>query len=112
MSNGSAIKTAVYSEVADGKITAAEAQRKIKQIKDTDFNVGMQQRDQVLEFFTKMRDAGIVTEEELQKQIELLTGGIAIRTEAGRITGTETRGIEKTEENDGESSIYAPFDDE
>ena len=104
--------TAVYSEVADGKITAAEAQRKIKQIKDTDFNVGMQQRDQVLEFFTKMRDAGIATEEELQKQIELLTGGIAIRTEAGRITGPETRGIEKNEENGGDSSIYAPFDDD
>ena len=104
--------TAVYSEVADGKITAAEAQRKIKQIKDTDFNVGMQQRDQVLEFFTKMRDAGIATEEELQKQIELLTGGIAIRTEAGRITGPETRGIEKNEENGGDSSIYGPFDDD
>lgn len=64
--------TAIFSDVATGKITPQDALAKLRDNKDADFEAAISQAERVIDMITKMRDTGIVSEETIRNKVEPL----------------------------------------
>lgn len=104
--------TSIFSEVADGKITAAQAIEKIRQNRDADFASNLKRAEQAMDLITKWRNDGIVSEEKIQSMIMPLLSEMINGTGITRqISGEETPAITENEDPKVDPAIFAPIDD-
>lgn len=106
--------TAIFSDVAAEKITAQEALMRLRNNKEADFEEGIKRAERVIDVITKMRDSGVVSEEQVQKHLMPLLGELISGTgfAVSQISGDERQGIEKNNEDVSNASAFDSFDEE
>lgn len=106
--------TAIFSDVATGKITPQDALAKLRDNKDADFEAAISQAERVIDMITKMRDTGIVSEETIRNKVEPLLSELvgSIRITNNQVVGDERQRIEKNSEDVSDASVFDSFDEE
>ena len=106
--------TAIFSDVATGKITPQDALAKLRDYKIADFEAAISQAERVIDMITKMRDTGIVSEETIQNKVEPLLSELvgSIRITNNQVVGDERQRIEKNSEDVSDASVFDSFDEE
>ena len=104
---------AAISGVADGSISIMDAQNLIRENRLADFNQQMEYWDRITQQMIKLRDAGLVSEEQLQGKVYPFLDGLLSKTSiSGQISETPVGRIAESAEQEEESSEFAPFDEE
>ena len=106
--------TAIFSEVAAKKITVEEAVVKLRENKDADFESGIKRAERVIDVITKMRDSGVVSEDQVQRELMPLLGELinGTRISNSQISSEERKGIEKNAGTIPDPSVFDSFDGE
>ncbi len=106
--------TAILSRVADGSISIVEAMEQIRAWNLADSNQQKEKWDNIINQMIKLRDAGIISEEQLQEKIYPVLDGLLDNTAKtpGRISAAAQEQIAESESSQKAPSEFAPFDEE
>lgn len=87
---------------------------RLRNNKEADFEEGIKRAERVIDVITKMRDSGVVSEEQVQKHLMPLLGELISGTgfAVSQISGDERQGIEKNNEDVSNASAFDSFDEE
>lgn len=87
---------------------------RLRDNKDADFEAGIKRAERVIDVITKMRDSGVVSEEQVEKHLMPLLGELISGTgfAGSQISGDERQRIEKNNEDVPDTSVFDSFDEE
>lgn len=98
---------AIFAQLADGKITAQEALKLKKEVKNEDFNDKMQKLREVMDIAQKLKDSDLVGNERIEQYLEgFLQQSEKSGTGNRRIEGSGTEQKKLT----GNDDVYREFD--